>query len=259
MLLRKGADAAAKDAEGRSALEVAALRTGNPASALLRAPGSVARDLYTSRYSAAPGAPVGQAPETDGIPQDFINRFVTVCHFDPERTRKLYTLCPALLMTRSSWNELGIEGAAHVGTEPCAYFLLEKGAALSICTATMLGMTARVNELLRENAQRAAERGAHDLPLLLYTAFGKERVDTAEVLLKAGADPNADMRGITALHMAARKGYVRLAEVLLAGGADPNLAADYPFLAQGTALAVAVKYKRDDVAALLRARGGRME
>jgi len=259
MLLRKGADPEAKDAEGRTALGLAVTRPGNAAAEILRSQQNVARDLYTSRYSSGPGARSEPAGETDGVPQDFINRFVTVCHFDPAITRKLYTLCPALLSTRSTWNEMGIESAAHVGTEPCADFLLEKGAPLSICTATMMGLTARVNELLREDARRSAERGAHDFPLLLYTTFGKARVAVAEVLLKAGADPNADMRGVTALHFAARKGYVRLAELLLAGGADPNLRADYAFLAEGTVLAVATKFGRDDVAALVRARGGRME
>jgi uncharacterized protein len=259
MLLRKGAEPGAKDAEGRTALQLASTRPGNAAAEILRSPESVARDLYTSRYSPGPGAGPEPPLETDGIPQDFVNRFVTVCHFDPARTRKLYTLCPALLSTRSTWNEMGIEGAAHVGTEPCADFLLEKGAPLSICTATMMGMTARVNELLREDARRSAERGAHDFPLLLFTTFGQERAEIAEILLKAGADPNANMRGITALHLAARKGYVQLAELLLGRGADPNLPADYPFLAEGTALAVATKFGRNDVAALVRARGGKME
>jgi len=263
MLLRKGADAQAKDADGRTALELAGTRPGNAAVEILRRPDGVARDRHTSRdlpwSGAGPGARPEAAVETEGIPQDFINRFVTVCHFDPASTKKLYALCPALLATRSTWNEMGIEGAAHVGTVACADFLLAQGAPLSICTATMMGMTARVGELLREDAGRAAERGAHDFPLLLYTAFSKERADIAEILLKAGADPNAEMRGVTALHFAARKGYVKLAEVLLAGGADPNLRADYPFLAEGTVLAVATKFNRDDVAALVRARGGRME
>jgi uncharacterized protein len=259
MLLRKGADPAATDAEGRTALEVASLRADNPTVALLRSPGSATRDAYTSRFLANPGVTPANAQQTDGIPQDFINRFVTVCHFDPEQTRKLYMLCPSLIGTRSTWNEMGIEGAAHVGTYPCADFLLEKGAPLSICTATMMGMTARVVEMLREEPRRATERGAHDFPPLLYAAFGKEQVDAAELLLKSGADANANMRGVTALHFAARKGYVQLVELLLARGADPNLIADYAFLAQGTALAVAVKANREDVASVLRAHGARME
>ena len=259
MLLRKGADPAAKDQNGRTALEVASLRAENPATDLLRSAGRIPRDVYTSRYASAGGAPVSQPAEADLIPQSFINQFVTFCHFDPERTRKFYELCPDLLTTRSTWNELGIEGAAHVGTVPCAEFLLEKGAPLSICTATMMGMTERVRELLREDSRRATERGAHDFPPLLYTTFSKERADIAELLLQAGADPNANMRGVAPLHFAARKGYLRIAELLLAGGAEPNLVADYPFMAQGTALAVATKYDRADVAALLRARGGRME
>src|SRR5262249_41590735 len=141
MLLRKGADPAAKDAAGHTPLEVALLRADHPAIALLRAPGAVPRDLYTSRFLAGGGEPVAPAQDADAIPQDFINRFVTVCHFDPAATKRLYTLCPGLIATPSTWNELGIEGAAHVGTYPCADFLLEKGAPLSICTATMMGMT----------------------------------------------------------------------------------------------------------------------
>jgi ankyrin repeat protein len=65
---------------------------------------------------------------------------------------------------------------------------------------------------------------------MLYTTFSKERVDVAELLLNAGSDPNADMRGVTALHFAARRGYAKLAELLLARGADPYGRADYPLM-----------------------------
>ncbi len=258
MLLRKGAEAGARDAEGRTALDLALAQGQGDVAALLHNPAGVPRDLYTSRFLRNLGGGSITREDSYGIPQDWINQFVTVCHFDPERTKKLYALSPALLMTRATWNELGIEGAAHVGTIPCADFLLEKGAPLSICTATMLGLTNKVKEMLAEEPWRANERGAHDFPILLFATFSKERLDEAELLLKAGAEPNADMRGITALHFAARKGYVRLAELLLNSGADPNIQAVYPFMAQGSALAVATKYERKDVAELLRARGGKM-
>ena len=98
--------------------------------------------------------------------------------------------------------------------------------------------------------------GAHDLPLIAYTAFGQERAELAEFLLSAGADGRERAFGFTALHLAATKGYLALAEVLLAHGADVNATA----MSKGqevTPLAMAVTAKQEKMGDFLRAKGGR--
>lgn len=72
----------------------------------------------------------------------------------------------------------------------------------------------------------------------------------------AGAEVDTGYRGITALHLASRKGYVQLAEVLPACGADPNPVGTLSFLAVGTPLAVAKEKGHQAFADLLERHGG---
>lgn len=57
----------------------------------------------------------------------------------------------------------------------------------------------------------------------LVVAAHVKHADVAEVLLEAGADPNAAGAGYTALHVAAAAGDLPMVKVLLDHGADPNV------------------------------------
>ena len=74
-------------------------------------------------------------------------------------------------------------------------------------------------KLLAEDPKRVHERGAHDFPVLWYTAFGKERPDLLELLLASGADVHSGMMGNTMMQLAEKKKYSRLIEILHAHGA----------------------------------------
>ncbi len=70
-------------------------------------------------------------------------------------------------------------------------------------------------------ARHLADRGAHDIALIAYTAYADQRPELADFLLRSGASVHArGLGGITALHLAAGKGSIELAGVLLAHGAD---------------------------------------
>lgn len=209
LLLRKGADPFAKDASGKTALDAA----GPEVAGLLRDPGAVPYDCYTGRYRSV------VREDTYGIPQVWVNEFVTVSHFDFEKVKHLHTRCPDLLLTRSTWDEIGVEAAAHMGREDIAGFFLEKGAPLSLCTATMLGRKDEAAKIIAEDPNRVRERGAHDFPLLWYTMFGNERPDMAEFLIASGADVHASMMGSTSLIVARKKGHQQMVEILLKHGA----------------------------------------
>ena len=265
-LLMNASDPNARRRDGKTALQLAAARgyddlvemlihRGAEAAGLPNAP-AVERVYYGRRYTQdLHGNPVTRE-DTYGIPQELINQYVTVAHFDFEKVKQLQKLCPSLLMTRATWDELAIEAAAHMGLTPMAQFLADLGAPVSTCTATLLGAQDQVKRLVSEDPACLRERGAHDIALLAYTAMGGQHVEIAEFLLKAGVDIRARSLGQTSLHIAAGKGHLELAQLFLDHGADVNAVANV----RGTSLtplAVAVQAKHEKMEALLKDRGGR--
>jgi ankyrin repeat protein len=202
LLIRRGAEPDAAD------LEIA---TGD-ALAVLQTASSIVRDCQTARYRGVP------RDDTYGLPQSWINEFLVAAHFDFDKVRRLHAQCRDLLLTRSTWDEIAVEAAAHMGREDMAAFFIEKGSPVSLSTACMLGLADEIRKLLAEDAHRVHERGAHDFPALWYTAFGKERPDMLELLLASGADVHAGMMGNTTLQLAQRKNYHQLVEILRAHG-----------------------------------------
>jgi uncharacterized protein len=248
--------------DGKTALELAKARGYDDLVQMLIHRGaeagapSVERVHYGRRYTQdLRGNPVTRE-DTYGIPQDWINQFVAVAHFDFEKVKQLQKLCPTLIMTRATWDELAIEAAAHMGLTPPTRFLADLGAPVSTCTAALVGEQALVKRLVSEDPGSLRERGAHDIALVAYTTLGAQHVEIAEFLLNAGADVHARSLGQTSLHIAAGKGYVELAQLFLDHGADINAIATVGG-ASVTPLALAEQAKQEKMAALLRQRGAR--
>lgn len=263
LLLMNASDPNARSKDGKTALQLAESRGYTDISELLIHRGAefsgaanVDRVYFGRRYSfdaqGKPFAPAG----VNGLPQDFINQFVTFAHFDVERVKHLFQIAPGLLTARATWDELAIEAAAHMGLAPLAQFLSDQGSPVSTCTAAILGLKRRVETLVTSEPKCLHERGAHDIPLLVYTAYGEQRVDIAEFLLKSGADVHVKGLGMTTLHIAAFKGHVELAQLLLDHGADVNA----PGKSRGaivTPLAVAIRSKQPRMEQFLKDHGGR--
>jgi ankyrin repeat protein len=208
LLIRRGTDPAAADHSGRMPRDVAA----GDAIAVLAQPGEIVRDCQSARYRDI------ARDDTYGLPQAWINEFVIAAHFDFDKVKRLHGQCRDLLLTRSTWDEIAVEAAAHMGREDMAEFFLAQGSPVSLCTACMLGMRREVEALIAEDARRVHERGAHDFPLVWYTAFGKERPEILELLLSAGADPRAGMMGGTIVELANKKNYRKILEIVRAHG-----------------------------------------
>jgi ankyrin repeat protein len=251
LLLQKGANAEAKNAMGQTALDVAVAGGNSNTAALLRSASSIAQDYYARRYAYDPKFGALSRDDTQGLPKDFINNFVVFSHFGLDRVRKLVELCPELLNTRSSWDELPVEAAAHMGRADIGGLFLDRGAAYSICTATVFGSLADVKRMLAEEPRRIHERGAHSFPLLFYTAFGKPQVETAEYLIGTGADPKEEMRGRTVLHTAASAGHLELCRFFLEKGLDPRQKGT-SFLGVQDAAEAAELAKHPEVASMIR-------
>jgi ankyrin repeat protein len=252
VLLRKGADPAARDAHGQQPLDCAKHSGTAEMIRLLENPQLAGRDNYSARYLYVRNGESIHRDDTAGLPQNWINQFVMAAHFDFDKTKQSYGKCPDLLMTRSTFDEIAVEAATHMGREDTAAFLLDKGSPYSTTTAAMFGDSQHIRRLLREDSARIAERGPHDFPLMLYTAFGRERPDIAELLLQSGADVNANSNGLSALHVCAKKGYVDLAVMLLEHGARKDMQSKLDDFQTPLQLAQAAKQRNEKLIAVLR-------
>jgi ankyrin repeat protein len=261
-LLMNASDPNVKRADGHTALDLAAARGYSDVVELLVHRGAIGplaesvkteRVYFGKRYSFDTEGRPYHPENLDGLPQEYINEFARLAHFDADRVKHLLRMSPALAGARATWDESGIEAAAHMGLVTLARHLADHGAPVSTCTATLLGLGDRVEALVKSDPACVRERGAHDIALIAYTAYGEERTQLADFLLRSGASVQASALGMTALHLAANKGYVDLAAVLIAHGADVNAPAR-----NSTPLAVAIHAKQDRMADFLRSRGGRI-
>jgi ankyrin repeat protein len=251
LLLQKGAVTNAKNEAGQTPLDIAIAAGNVGAAGVLRNAASIPQDYYPQRYSYAPKFAPLRRDDTQGLPKDFINNFIVFSHFGFDRVKKLIELCPELLNTRSTWDELPVEAAAHMGRADIGGLFLDRGASYSICTAAVFGSLADVKRMLAEDPRRIHERGAHSFPLLFYTAFGKPQLETAEHLISAGADPREEMRGRTVLHTAASAGHLELCRFFLEKGVDPRQKGT-SFLGVQDAVEAAELGKHPEVAAMIR-------
>ena len=246
MLIHRGARVTGREIAAATGDAVAVLRNAD----------SIERVHYSRRYIQDVHGKAVSRDDSNGLHWTKVNEFVRVSHGDFDKVKQLCQETPALLNTRASWDELAVEAGAHVGRVPIASWLADRGATISTCTAVLLGQTAMVKEALSADPLCVHERGAHDIALLSYTAWGNEQVGIAEMLLKAGAAVGAKSLQMTTLHLSASKGYTDLAALLLEHGADVNATYEVKGVAI-TPLAAAVKAKQEKMAEFLRSRGGR--
>ena len=259
-LLVNASDANARSRDGRTALEVA-IRRGHKdvvemlvhRGAAVKNPGKIEVAWYGRRYAQdIHGNPVNR-DDLNGLPWTLVNQFVSVSHGNFDKTRQLLKDHPALLNTRASWDELGIEAASHVGQFAMAEWFAEQGAPVSSCTAVLLGRGDLLKQHIAADPRVVRERGAHDIAILAYTAYATEQTAIAEQLLTAGAGVGARALNVTTLHLAAAKGYMDLAALLIEHGADVSLAVK----SRGemvTPLDVAVKSKQPAMEQFLRSK-----
>lgn len=257
LLLQKGADASDRNAVGKTPLDLAQAGGHAEAASLLQNGASVVRDYYGRRFAYDPKFGTLKRDDTNGLPREFVDALATVSHFSLPQVKKWIELCPDLLNTRATWDELPVEAAAHMGRPDIGSVFLDRGASYSICTATVFGSLAEVKRMLAEDPQRIHERGAHSFPLLWYTAFGnpaaggKPNMDAAEFLIASGADVKEDMRGRTALHTAATSGHLDMCRFFLEKGLNALQKGTW-FMGTQDAIESAELAKHPEVAAMLR-------
>jgi ankyrin repeat protein len=222
LLIWSGGDAGRLTPAGETALALAERHGRGAAAALLREAERLPRAHRSSRFAVTAGGGRFERPAQPALPLTVINEYVAVSHGSLPRMRELLALYPSLLLVNASWNELAVEAGAHTGFKDGVRLQLDQGAPCALPTAAMMGMTAHVRALMREDPLRIHECGAHNMPLTWFPAIGgggAEQLEIARLLLASGAEVDAHKRGQTALHWAARGGQVEMAELLLAHGA----------------------------------------
>ena len=159
-----------------------------------------------------------------------LNIFEAAATGQTARVRELLAANPALLNAYApdGFHPLGL--AAFFGNKATVEALLESGA--------------DVNQQSRESMRVSA----------LHSAAAARRSDIVEMLLVQGANPNVRATGdVTVFHEAGATGQIEVAEMLLKRGGDINATDN----SGKTPLAYAVDSKKDEMAAWLRAHGGR--
>jgi ankyrin repeat protein len=116
-----------------------------------------------------------------------------------------------------------VRAAANSGQEALTDLVLEHGAdAASIGAGTWVMYPAIAEKLLARGANVNQEPGAWVSMCCTGNSGHKENVALAKALLRCGADVGTAYKGGTALHCAAKAGFVQVLEALIGSGGDVN-------------------------------------
>jgi ankyrin repeat protein len=179
---------------------------------------------------------------------DLIQEFVISAHGDFPKVQEMLEQEPSLLNKKwAPFDENALEASGHMGRADIMEYLLGKGAPLTIFAAASLGRPEEVAAYLKENPALATALGVHGMTILYHAALGG-KVEIAEMLVANGGGQGTNH----ALHAAVMLGRRDMAAWLLARGADPNTL-DF---AKKTTLDVALALGYDEIAEMLRERGG---
>ena len=185
------------------------------------------------------------------VSQELATEFVQAAHSDRNfpKLKTLLAAHPALLNAKwEQFDETALQASSHMGQRHNAIHLLSEGAPLDICAAAMLGMTHEVARFLREDPSQANARGAHGISLM-YHAAQSGKTELMDLILAHGGRDGID----AALHAAIRFGHAGMVKWLLVNGVQ-NV--NVPNFEGKTPLKVAVEGGHEEIARLLRERGG---
>ncbi|HEX6811164.1 MAG TPA: ankyrin repeat domain-containing protein [Planctomycetota bacterium] len=257
LAIRKGADPAARDRDGRTAQDLAEHLDWAAGVRLLAEHATLPRDHRASRRLFDANRQPIVRPDLSAVPQSKQNEVTGSSHAKLDRVRELVAADRRLAFSVSTDDEIAIEACAHTGNRPIIRFHLDHGAPLSLPTAVALGDHDTIRFLLNRDPLLIHERGAHDFPVMWYVALGGCAPDTAELLHRHGASPDQESVGFTALHWCARSGERDLAAWLIEKGADVE-ALGFKFDRDGqTPLQLARAGEHREIAGLLEKAGAR--
>ena len=157
---------------------------------------------------------------------------------------------------RDATGATALRTASEVGADPAITAALSAaGLKPDLLTMVNMGGYGEAEAMLREDPSRIGPDGGDTIAL--HVSVSKKNLAAIRWLLAHGIDVNAkrpmwDLNH-TALHMTVESGAIEIARLLLDAGADPNVRDDRH---HATALGWAEFFGRDDMADLIREKGG---
>lgn len=175
-----------------------------------------------------------------------------------DKVRHLLALDETLKNAKAEDGQTAVLMAAYYRAHEIKELLLANGVELNVYEAAAVGNTARVEEIVRGDPQRADSHSFDGYtPLGLAAHFG--HAETAAKLLQAGADANLKSRdgklNNTPLHAAIAGNGIAVVRLLLAHGGDPNARCEGELRRGFTPLHVAAHFNRAEMVPLLLAHG----
>jgi ankyrin repeat protein len=157
---------------------------------------------------------------------------------------------------RDATGATALTTASQEGADPAIVAaLIEAGLRPDLLTLVNLARYGEAETMLRDDPSRIGPDGGDTIAL--HVSVSKRNLTAIRWLLAHGVDVNAKRRiwdlNHTALHMAIESGAIEIARLLLDAGADPNVRDDR---VHATALGWAEFFGRDDMAELIRGKGG---
>lgn len=254
--IRKGADAAAVDAEGRTAKALAEELGWAEGGKLLAEVQRLPRDNRSSRFALDANREPVRRPVLADVPQSLQNQTTGASHANLKELRKLIEADKRLVFSISTDAELAIEACAHMQNAEIIRYHLDHGAPLSLPTAVALRDVNSVRAWLEHDPTLVHERGAHDFPVLWF-AVGGGALEIAELFAKHAIPIDQESRGTTTLHRCASENDVELADWLLKHGADSEAVGYFGDRNGQTPLQVALAGGNTRIATLLKDAGAR--
>ena len=173
-------------------------------------------DAVRELLEMAPDLADARDPGCDAAPITPLTHAVFAGHFDVAR----------LLLQRGATVGVNsirlVRAAANLGHEALIDLLLEHGANAAIGAGVWVLYPAIADKLLARGANINQEPGAWVGLCCTGNSGHKENAALAQAMLKYGADIAARYKGRTALHCAAKAGFVNVVEALIKHGGDVN-------------------------------------
>lgn len=257
LAIRKGANASAVDADGRTAQQLAAHLGWHEGATLLAGHATWPRDNRSSRFALDANRQPIVRPDLSDVPQELQSQVTGNSHFNLKKVRELVAPDKRRIFSISTDAELAIEASAHLGNQDLMQFHLDHGAPLSLPTAVSMNNHEAIRFWLQRDPSLLHERGAHDFPLMFFVVFGGGSIATAELLHCLGADLDQDSIGTTALHWCVARRNADFAHWLIENGANPSPVGYRSHRFGETPLQAALAKKNDKMVKVLRDAGAR--